>query len=372
MEMNYAGTGFKAPNLADFFPTTFRGDTPERRDVIRGRLPRGKVVLLAGEGDVGKSWLLLSLFEAINHGHASRMLGGQIEAKGAPCVLLFGEDDRASVDLRLKAVRSFQGTALANYGAIITSPDLGYMPLVKKDVVDSSIQPTDVFGWLDEQLDTLKAWGEPGFLAVDTWSTYFPVDTNSPHEVQAAISHLTRLAAKHDVCIVVTHHMKKGANQGDLRGGIRGTTAIVDGVRAAYVLHRVEAEDAKEICSNVEIEGEVIRLSLVKNNLGLRRDPVTFIRLQDGNLMDVSDLIGGRMSHEDALLKVIREAHQSGKPMSKTGKRGLYDNRNNTWPACIAKMSKGKITELADELITSGKLAIEGGVLVPVEVEAPG
>jgi len=44
----YAPTGFKAPHYQAFNPASFKGDTKERADLVKGRFPRGKVVLLAG------------------------------------------------------------------------------------------------------------------------------------------------------------------------------------------------------------------------------------------------------------------------------------------------------------------------------------
>lgn len=365
--MDFLDTGFKAPSLADFSPASFRGDTPPRRDLIAGRLPRGKVVLLAGEGDVGKSWLLLQLFEAINGNANDYAFGGRVVQTGRPSLMLFGEDDRGSTDLRLKAIRAASRPCEIEYGAILPAPDLGHMALVKRDY-DGSIKPTDVFGWLDKQLDNLKAWGELGFVAIDTWSTFIPVDTNSPHEVQAALSYLTHLAAKHDVCIIITHHMSKAATPSDLRKGIRGSTALVDGCRAAYVLHRVEADEAKEVNEALDMEGEVIRLGLVKNNLGLRRDAVTFVRQSDGCLLDVSARLGSRLSPEEALLQVIQEAHKVGQPLTKTGERGLYANRNPLWPAGVGKLSKAKLEGYANALVQSGRVEVVKGNLVPINL----
>lgn len=78
--------------------------SPSRRDLIEGRLPRGKLILLAGEGGVGKSMLLLDLFEAVTRGCAEAF-GGRVIGGPQPCLLLTGEDDRASIDLRLKIIR---------------------------------------------------------------------------------------------------------------------------------------------------------------------------------------------------------------------------------------------------------------------------
>lgn len=372
MDMQIIETGFKWPCLADFAPTTFKGDTPARRDIIEGRLPRGKVILLAGEGDVGKSWQLLTLFEAMNHGADRRAFGGRVLGHHLPCLLLLGEDDRASVDLRLKTIRGATKARPGEHGAIITAPDIGYMPLVRADY-DGSIRPTDVLVWLEAQIEGMKAFhGEMGFVAIDTWSTFFPIDANSPHEVQAAMNFMTHLATKHDVCIIITHHMNKGASTADLRKGIRGSTAIPDGTRGAYVMYKIEADEAQQIREEtcIEHDGDVVRLQIVKNNLGLRRDPVTYVREPDGCLRDVSEMLGARLSPEDALLQVIQEANEAGQKLTRTGTNGLYANRSPTWPGGLGNLAKGRLEALANGLVAKGRVRLgEKGLLLAVSEE---
>ena len=360
---NYIETGFKPPLFSDYSPAKFKGETPARRDVIQGRLPRGKVVLLAGAGDVGKSFLLLQAFEAINGGAANEAFGGRrVTSLPLPCICIMAEDDFASVDLRLKSIRSQSSLSPVTHGAIITAPNVGYMGLVKKDY-QGEVQPTDVLEWLENQIKGLIAeFVELGFVAIDTFSSLIPVEANRADEVQAALSLLTSIAARYDVCIIVTHHLRKDSDIGNspeaLRAAIRGSTAIVDGVRAAYVMHKYKPEEAQRIRNELSIDhdGEVVGLTLVKNNLGLRRDTVTFLRMPDGRLEDVSNLLGPLLSPEDALWQVVREANEAGRKLNKTGNDGLYSSRSPTWPGGLGSMPKGKIENLANLLIEQKRL----------------
>jgi RecA-family ATPase len=380
--------------LSDYAPSTFKGDTPARRDLIDDRLPRGKVVMLAGAGDVGKSFLLLQLFNAVNDGMEDMAFGGVVTDGRSPrpitpskhdldewgrvihrfpCIIFMGEDDRESIDLRLKAIRNECGSSI-DHGAIIPVPNIkDSMTFVKRDF-DGSIVPTEAFKWLDSQLEALRAqFGTLGFVAVDTFSSLLPIDANKPEEVQAALSLFTGLAARHDVCIIITHHLNKGFGQDKspegLRTSIRGTTALVDGVRAAYVMYKRNEEDAKALCDELGIEKalDVVELRIVKNNLGLKTTPVTYVRLPDGVLMDVSMLMAQRSSPEEALLQVIRDANKVGLTIQKTGADGVFASRLPSWPSGLGSWPKAKLESLVTKLESGGQIKRDKSGLTAIE-----
>lgn len=358
------------PDLSLFSPTAYRGDSPPRQDIIAGRLPRGKVVILAGEGDIGKSWILLELHRAINDGAADYAFGGMIVRKGLPSIYLSGEDDRVTLDNRLRTIRTQCRGAVAEHGLLVPAPDLGQMALVRQDF-DGTVMPTEVYHWLDRVLEAQRAaYGDLGFVAVDTWSTFFPIDANDNARVQAAITLMARLATKHDVCVIITHHMSKGADQ-STRAAIRGATALVDGSRAAYCFFRAKPDEADYVHAALEDSemhpGEVVKLKIVKNNLGLRRDDITYVRQEDGRLLDVSALLRDSTNPADALAALVADYNKDGVRVTKSGKAGLYASRGNDWPPCLFKMGKHKLEALADQLIGTGKLIDDGkqGLLAP-------
>lgn len=372
----YEQTGFKAPRLSDYSPATFTGETESRRDLVTGRLPRGKVVLLVGAGDVGKSFLLLQGFECINGGSSSHAFGGEIVGKCLPCIAIMGEDDRSSVDLRLKSIRAQSNVKPVAHGAILTAPDIGYMGLVRKDFT-MTVQPTDVLQWLEQQIAGLRAeFVELGFVAIDTFSSLLPVDANNPAEVQKTLSLLTAIAAQYDVCIIVTHHMRKEKDAGSdiesLRAGIRGSTALVDGVRAAYVMHKCKENEAAPIRKELGLayDGEVVIMSLVKNNLGLRRDFITYVRMPNGVLCDVSMMLSRRLRPEESLLQVVKEANKAGRKITKTGASGLFASKSPDWPGGLYAKSRSDLEGLANKLIEDKALISTGSGLRAVETEA--
>ena len=87
-----------------------------------------------------------------------------------------------------------------------------------------------------------------------------------------------------------------GSDNESLRAAIRGSTALVDGVRAAYVMQKCKENEAAPIRKELGLthDGEVVTMSLVKNNLGLKRDRITYVRMPDGVLFDVSMTLSRR------------------------------------------------------------------------------
>lgn len=356
-------TGFIPPsNTTQFSPQAFKGDSPPRQDIITGRLPRGKVIILAGEGDIGKSWLLLELHRAINDGAADFVFGGQVERSGLPCIYLSGEDDRVTLDHRLRTIRAGSRVAPAEHGLLVPAPNLGPMPLVKEDYT-GQIMPTDVYEWLDEQLASQKAiFGDLGFLAVDTWSTFFPVDANDNGKVQASISLMANLATKHDVCIIITHHVSKGSDHGT-RSAIRGASALVDGSRGAYTFFRAKPDEADFVHSRMDddaFKGEVLKLRIVKNNLGLRRDDITFVRREDGSLSDVSSLLRDDSNPDDALVTLIAGFNVAGVKVTKSGTHGINSLKSEAWPPSLFRLGRDRLEALTGKLIGQGRLVVEG------------
>ena len=349
-------TGFKAPPSAmPYFSAAFKGDRPPIRHIIEGRLPRGKVVVLAGEGDVGKSWLALELFTAINDQGATHIFGGQINTPGAPCCILSAEDDSDILDNRLRKVRAKPG---AEHGLIVPCMEAGITTLVKVDPVDANeVRATDALMWIEEQLMLQRdAFGELGVLVVDTWSTLIGVNSNSNDEAQKAISILASLAKRLDVCVIVLHHLSKGADQKS-RDAIRGAGAIVNGARAAYIFRRADRDRTKEVHANLSEDdylGEVLELQIVKNNLGLKRDPVTYVRQEDGRLRDVSDLMGRTLSQADAVWHLIKHLNEQGQKVTKSGNSGVYESRTAEWASVLP--GKHRCGQLVDQLIDEGRL----------------
>ena len=99
--------------------------------------------------------------------------------------------------------------------------------------------------------------------------------------------------------MLTAHHMRKpGQGQSiktlsEAREAIRGTTALVDGMRLGYALWPVEEQEAQKICKELGrpySANSVVRGGVVKANGPTSRLISTYVRDKTGLLIDCSSL----------------------------------------------------------------------------------
>ena len=365
-------TGFKAPRLADYVSSAYRGDSPPTQWLIENRLPRAKPVVVAGEGGVGKSWLELELFVAINDGGFSHVWGGRVVDRGLPCLILSAEDDRSDIDNRLKVIRSMAGATAANHGYIFPCSQIGSFTLFKGDYADN-VEETDAFRWLDKTLGHMRAMSPDnrlGFVAIDTLSSLTSINENDNTDATAVMVGLSRLAAKHDVTVIVLHHFSKGGSNpkggSSGAGRVRGASGIVNSARLVIGVEHVLGDDAKNALAAADAsQGRVIKMEVLKANGQVWRSPVTLAWPEGGGMIDVSDLVGDS-SPRSALLAVIKGFNDRGQKVTKCGKiDSVYKSKSDTWPESL-QSGRDKLESLVQGAIDDGLLqVVDGGLFVP-------
>jgi hypothetical protein len=303
---------------------------------------------------------MLQMAEAIHSG-ASSAFGGEIAAnfRCLSCICLFAEDDKETIDLRLKVIRSkFPSATPDIFGAYVACPDLEVsMRLVARNAYSGSIEPTEAFTWLEGVIDVEAKANGVALVVIDTFTSLLAIDANKPEEVQGAYNLLTRLARKYGCTVLITHHLNKQSGQ-DARARVRGTTGVIDGVRAAYSLTQVSLDESARVLEGAGIQGgDLLRLEILKDNLGLVRAPIWLHREADGYLRDISGKVQGPASLEDALFAIVRGFNESGQVVKKTGAEGLYAQRADDWPKELR--SKEKLVIVANGLLASHRLVVD-------------
>lgn len=347
--------------IGNFRPNAYKGNAPEPRYIVDRRIPHGVAMLIAGAGGVGKSFLKLDCIEAISGG-CSRAFGGDIVTKGAPCIGVFSEDDRDEIDRRLRTIRQHRNITPSEHGLILPTINVeADMTLFRFDAVQACVETTQAYAWLERvAAATIAQCGELGLVVLDNLSTLAAIDANRAEQVQPIWHALNRFAAKFDCTVAVLHHLRKDSS-GDIRNAIRGSSALVDGCRAAYVLHILDPTTAAPIieASNLDKGTEIVRLELVKANGAMLRAPVTYWRAVDGYLHEMRGL--NVLTVEEALLEVVRT---SPVPLKKSGKNGLHEARNSTWPAILQGLGRDKLIRAANDALAHKRLVISSkGIL---------
>lgn len=358
--------GFHVPNLGDYASHAYNGDSPPTQWLVRDRLPRGKVVVLAAEGGVGKSYLTLELFSAINDGGVRSVWGGDVIRSGLPCLILSAEDDRGDVDNRLKSIRAKRAKPPAEHGYIIPCSDIGIFTLFSSAYPGGPVGETDVYHWLDETLGKMRAEApghELGFCAIDTLSALTSFNENDNNEAAKVMTGLSRLAAKHDVTIIVLHHFAKG--QGATAGRIRGASAIVNSPRLAIGVEVLDDAGTKRALALVgATEGRALRMTALKFNGSVSRAPVTLAWPTGQGLTDVSNSFGSGGVVDD-LVSVVEGFNQRGVPISKSGKAdGIYALKSSAWPASVYGLARDKLQAAVQGALDTGRLYLDGSSLM--------
>src|SRR5690606_19137176 len=136
----------------------------------------------------------------------------------------------------------------------------------------------------------------------------------------------------------VTHHMRKGdiEDAAGAREAIRGSTAIVDGLRFAYALWPLNDYRANKLCERLGRPwrpGCIVHGAVVKANGPADRQIRTYLRNEYGLLQDATDAARAADPREEDLLSALEQAigaaAEDGRPYTKTGtSNGIYGRRS--------------------------------------------
>jgi AAA domain/3'-5' exonuclease/Domain of unknown function (DUF3854) len=184
---------------------------PEPRWVVPGILPEG-VTILAGNPKTGKSWMVLGIGVAVASGGTA--LGGTPLERGSVLYLAL-EDNMRRLQRRLRKVLADKQAP----GALVFQdrwPRLG----------EGGLEAIEL--WLDSHPDAR-------LVIIDTLQKIRPKGTSRGNMYELdyeAVEPLLPLAARHNVAVVVVHHLRKSSADDPLDevSGSHGLTGGVDGV----------------------------------------------------------------------------------------------------------------------------------------------
>lgn len=229
----------------------FAGEPPARQWLLAGVAPLGTVGLLCSMGGVGKSYAALELGFRVACGSRPGDLpifGGPVERHGA-VVFLTAENDEAEVHRRLHALDPDGVRRRGGRLFVVPLPSAGGpFPLVRQDRDGVALTPE--FVELAAQLQEIP---DLSLIVFDPLQTFAHGDINAdPAVPQILLSALAQLAAQTAATVIVAHHMRKPSGRTDsspaeAREAIRGSTAIVDGVRWAVAIWPAPGDVAKDV-----------------------------------------------------------------------------------------------------------------------------
>lgn len=180
--------------------------------------PKQGVVLLGGEGDVGKSYFLLQFMDAIVNGD-EKFLGYKLDLKHKKAIYVSTEDGKYDLSPRLKnlqRIREGKDTKVyANLRVILQTEKL------------------------ISQLDYFLKQGPVDLIVLDTFSDLFSGDINQSSIVRSFIQKYKELADKHETLICFNHHSNKSsAFRMPSKDNFNGSQGIVSKVRLVIEMRK--------------------------------------------------------------------------------------------------------------------------------------
>ncbi|MDN5248422.1 MAG: AAA family ATPase [Wolbachia endosymbiont of Tyrophagus putrescentiae] len=355
-------------NILDWSVNRYLGQVPEQKFLVEGLFPLGVTSIVAAMGDTGKGMLLLDLALKVAS-DIDQMCGfGPMIKEHGSVVVFAGEDDADEIHRRLDRLDP-EGKR-AEYRDrlfIVPMPNIGELfSVVKTNMRGKCPEISEKFKDISTQLSSMK---NLKLIVFDPLTSFVHADINSDPEIGwCTIGMIASLATETGASVVIAHHMRKPKSGGPIttveqaRDAIRGTTALVDGVRCAFALWPASVENQNTVYNILKIgkvNNAVYQGAIVKSNGGTDRSIKTYLRSATGLLEDISEEIRLGKSSDGYLKKILVQAiaisAEEGHPFTHTGGPGVFRQRHRL-PSEFHNVSRHKIERLAQELLNEKKI----------------
>ena len=353
----------------------YTGTAPTQEWLVDGTVPMCAPTLLVAAGGTGKGMLTLDLALQVadTREHGILDFSGETSWLGMPVthhgtvVILTAEDSKDDVHRRLEAIDPTGERRQAAKGRIypVSLPDCsGPITMVADAGRGKGFCLTAEYEELMRQLEQIP---DLACVVLDPLASFVAVDINAdPQAGQYVQGALARMSQQCGCSVIVCHHMGKSIKQVTTaqaaRDSIRGTTALVDGVRCAIAIWPADDATIKEmgeaLGKDVATPSKCFCTAVVKSNSLADQRVRPLLRSKDGVLRAV-DITRVQASGQDQLIdhiaQVIAVAAAEGHPFTKTGMSGLWERRSEFGPQ-ISRLTKQKVRNLLDAALESEKI----------------
>lgn len=365
-----------ALSLLDWKATAYSGSAPIQKFLVDSTFPMGVVSILAAMGDTGKGMLTLHLALQIATGTAPEVstniapicFGNRVQQFGT-AVIFTAEDDKGEVHRRLERLDPQQNYLNhADKLIIIPLPNAGgAFPLV--NVTKSGPEATKQFYEIEKQLLEIK---DLRLIVFDPLSSFIHADVNAdPAAGSFTTGLLASLATKTEAALIIAHHMRKPAGGKPIttaeqaRDAIRGTSALVDGVRTAYAMWPASSDHQNMVFKALSKQFErnmIYQGAIVKSNSPADRTIRTYMRQSTGLLADITDRLKNvKISNDElknSLILAVAQSARNGHPFTHTGGTGVFKQRNRL-PIIFHNVGRDRLEKVTQELLND-KYLIKG------------
>jgi len=347
-----------------------QGEAPSYEYLLEATLPKGVAGILAASGDTGKGLLTLDLGMKIAYGNIGidTAFDATIVNNGN-VVILTAEDEKDEIHRRIEKLdtegRRFRETGCELY--TVPFPDHGGVtPIVA--IENGRPVITDEWRQIERQLLQMD---NLALVVVDPLASFVLADINAdPSHGAFVTGYFASLATKTKATFLMVHHMTKidmkypVRTPEHARNLIRGTSALVDGVRFAIGLWPAPESEAKTVCHKMEVpfkRNKVIYGAVVKSNGPVNREVRIFVRDEESGLLEGTSQDISVVDEQDkvirlrSLVQIIKLAAQKGNPFTVTGEDGFVA-REGEMPLELKGVSQSTFRRYVSELIDDRKI----------------
>jgi len=382
-------------NLLDdsLLVSRFNEKPPEQKFIVNNIMPLGVPALFSAAGDSGKGMMTMDLAMKISSGRLFQFAFGDQITEFGNTIIFTAEDDEAEVHRRISRLDP-DGNRF-NYEhkmRIIPLPNFGGVFPIMQQGMDKSYHSGEEFEKYYEQILQIK---NLKLIVFDPLASFVHADVNSDPAAGAALMGLmAKIATETGATVLLCHHMAKIKDNDpprtpeEARNLIRGTSALVDGVRFAYAVWNVTSTEGEKRAKSLGINytrNGFFDGAVVKSNGPANRNIIRFVRDQNtGLLVDrseqfvSSDLKGAELNRE-LLYRWILRCEQEGRALTQNSAQDKLEDRKHDFDApeelrslgkdalkgyCQKLKNKGRIGSYARTGMGSSKwLGITGGPL---------
>ena len=365
----------KNPNL--LASAQFQGSAPEQKFLIGDTMPLGVPVVFAAAGDSGKGMMTLDLAMKVASGDGMQNAFGGMVSQHGTAIILSAEDDRDELHRRINRLDPLNKRSGYDHDLIVVPlpNEGGVFPIMMK--VDNTYATSPEFEKIYEEMLEIE---DLALVIVDPMASFVHADVNADPAAGAAfMGLLAQISTETGATVIVNHHMAKIRDKEPIttpeeaRNLIRGTSAIVDGVRSAFAIWQVDASLAESRCTELNIKytrNAVFDGAVVKSNGPANREIRHFIRNPDTGLLEdrTVDLKSSRQvmekvkSREEYLFALIADRESRGIQMTVGGgtngvpeaiRTASHDDIN---AANLKKWAKSTILASVNNLMNEGRV----------------
>ncbi len=346
----------------------FVGPVPKQRFLVEGLFPLGVTSILAAMGDTGKGMLLLDLALKVASSIDQVCGFGPPVTEHGSVVVFSAEDDTNEIHRRLERLDpKCERLKYKDRLFIVPLPNIGGSFTILKNVRGKVVEISPEFESIMKQLSRIK---DLKLIIFDPLASFIHADLNADPAVgDYLMCLLSDLACSTGASIITAHHMRKLKGEKPIstveqaRDAIRGTSALVNGVRCSFAFWPAEDITKPMIFRSV---GKIPRQNalfygaVVKANGLADRTIRTYLRNEEtGLLEDITEQLKAQnISDKDLkiyLIDSIARAASSGHPFTHTGSAGIHKQRHRL-PEVFHSMGRDRLERIVQELLQAKQI----------------